>query len=121
MNERGLVHPSMLLALGSDFFPVSVTIEAATETQAANGQVTLTWSAALTGLAGRLGPANAAQERRLPSLVVTNVSHVLALAGNYAIATAQRAVVDGVAFNILAVQHDGNSATTWLGLEVVSG
>lgn len=123
MNERGLVHPLMLTTLGSDFFPADVAIQAATESQASDGQVTRTWAdvSGLDELDGRLGPASEAQERRLPGLVVVGVTHVLALAGYYgSITTAHRAVVDDDAFNVLAVRHDGNSASTWLGLEVVS-
>lgn len=124
MNERGLVHPLMLPTLGSEFFPASAMIQAATESQADDGQVLRTWASVsgLSALTGRLGPASEAQERRLPGLVVVGVTHVLGLTGYYPeITTAHRAVVAETAYDILAVRHDGNSASTWLGLEVISG
>lgn len=124
MNQRGLVHPDMLERLRANHLPDTCTIEAATETLDSYGQPSVTWSAVsgLSSLGCRLAPWSQEQERRLPELVTTTTTHVLLLAAHYpAITTEMRAVVSGVSYDITAVRHDGNEASTWLGLEVISG
>lgn len=123
MQQRGLVHPDLVECLRANHLPSLVTIQQATETLDDYGQPTLAW-ANVTGLVGlpcRLAPWSQEQERRLPEMVQTEATHVLAMAYAAAITTAHRAVVDGVSYDITAVRHDGNEATTWLGLEVIGG
>lgn len=124
MQQRGLVHPTMLQRLRANHLPDTCTIQQATATADGYGQPTLTWSAVLglSDLGCRLAPWSPEQERRLPEMVQTERTHVLLLDGHYAaITTAMRAVVSGTAYDITAVRHDGNAASTWLGLEVISG
>lgn len=124
MNQRGLVHPDMLERLRANHLPDTATIQEATATLDSYGQPSVTWSAVtgLSDLGCRLAPWSQDQERRLPEMVTTETTHVLLLAGHYAtITTAMRALVSGVAYDITAVRHDGNEASTWLGLEVISG
>lgn len=124
MHQRGLVHPAMLERLRANHLPDLCTIQQATATPDSYGQPTVTWAAVLglSDLGCRLAPWSPEQERRLPEMVQTETTHVLLLAGHYAmITTAMRAVVSGTAYDITAVRHDGNEASTWLGLEVISG
>lgn len=124
MNQRGLVHPAMLERLRANHLPETATVQAATATLDGYGQPSVTWAAApgLSDVGCRLAPLSAEQKRRLPEMVMVRATHSLALAGHYpAITTAMRVVVAGQAYDVLAVRHDGNAASTWLTLEVVSG
>ena len=123
MQQRGLVHPDLVERLRANHLPDTCTIQQATETLDGYGQPSQAWAnvADLVGLPCRLAPRSEEQERRLPELVETQATHVLAMAYAAAITTQMRAVVDSVSYDITAVRHDGNAATTWLGLEVISG
>lgn len=124
MNQYGVVHPDLLQCLRANHLPDTCAIQAATATLDTYGQETVSW-ATVSGEAAlgcRLAPWSQEQERRLPEMVQVQATHVLLLAGYYpTITVAMRAVVGGVAYDIKAVRHDGNEASTWLGLEVVNG
>jgi head-tail adaptor len=123
MQQRGVVHPDLVERLRANHLPDTCTIQQATETLDGYGQPSATWSD-VTGLAGlpcRLAPWSQDQERRLPEMVQTQATHVAAMGYAATITTRMRAVIGGVGYDIVAVRHDGNEATTWLGLEVISG
>jgi hypothetical protein len=115
-NQRGIVHPNLMSALGG-FYPSLCTIQAATETQSATGAVQQGWADApgLVGLRCRLAPApnSANREVRAEAGTYGEFNYTVALAGYYPAITEQsRAVVDGTAYDVQSVAHDGNHTTT---------
>lgn len=117
-NRLGIVHPSMMAALGS-FYPSLCTIRTATDTQSATGAVQQSWADApgLVGLRCRLAPAanSANREVRAEAGTYGEFTYTIALASYYPAITEQmQAVVDGTAYDVQAVAHDGNHAATEL-------
>lgn len=119
-NQLGMIHPSMLTAL-SGFYPSLCTIQSATEAQNNIGDVTHTW-ANLSGhvdLACRIAPASG-NEVKQAAQIYAEYTHTIALAGAYTTVTeAMRAIVDGVTYDVVAVQFDGNRKTTRLLVKLV--
>ncbi len=121
-----MIHPRMLASL-SQFYPSSCTIQRSVLSQDDYGEPTAVWSdlADHVDLACGVAPISAgsptgANEYRRADLTVTTATHHIALAGNYpTITPAMRAVVDGVAWNILGVEHDSHGVTTRLKVERV--
>ena len=121
-----IVHPGLMHGLRglAALYPSRATVQAATVTSRnAAGEPVTSW-AALAGhanLPAALAPTSGAAERRLAQLTVTTESYTVALAGGYPAITEQmRVVVDGVAYNILAVDLDSHGATTRLLVERVT-
>jgi len=118
-NKLGIVHPKMLAGLG-DFYPSLCTIQAATETQSATGAVQQGWADVpwLVNLRCRIAPAQfgqAGREVRAEAGTYGEAVYTVALAGCYLAITEQhQALVDGQPYDIQAVAHDGNGATTEL-------
>lgn len=115
-NKLGIVHPNMLGGLAG-FYPSLCTIRTATETQSATGAVQHSWADApgLVGLRCRLAPAanSANREVRAEAGTYVELTFTIALAGYYPTITEKmQAIVDGVAYDVQAVAHDGNHATT---------
>ncbi len=123
-NQRGIVHPNLMSALGG-FYPSLCTIRAATETQSATGAVQQGWADApgLVGLRCRMAPAEgvqAARELRLIEGTHVELLYSIALAGHYPAITEQMQVlVDETAYDIVGVLHDGNHAATRLFVRLV--
>lgn len=119
-NQLGTVHPSMLTAL-SGFYLSTCTIQQATESQNNIGDVTHTW-ANLSGhvdLRCRIAPASG-NEVKQASQIYAEYTHIVALAGAYTTVTeAMRVIVDGVTYDIVAAQFDGNHKTTRLLVRLV--
>ncbi len=119
-NQLGIIHPGMLAAL-PNHYPATCTIQGATTTQSGTGALSQSW-ANVTGLVSlpcRLAPVNATEVRQATG-TFAEATHTIALAGYYsAIVETQRAVVGGVNYDIVGVQHDGNSKSTRLLVRLV--
>lgn len=114
-----LVHPE-LHELLEKFYPTSVTIQTAIETQKANGEVVRTWVDWLINLTGNFAMTRGSEVRGTTMTTVLK-GRALNLAGYYPeILVTHRAVVQGVPYNILSVTHDSLSESTRLDLEEVS-
>ena len=116
MQQRGLIHPQMMERVQPNFYPSRCTIQQATETQDSYGQPMPDWGdlAGMIDLPCRIAPRST-QERRTPAQVYVTATHQVSLAGYYPnIVEAMQSVVDGVAYNIEGVEHDGNHKTTRL-------
>lgn len=103
------------------FFPSLCTIKGATLAQDAYGEPTETWTtvSGLSSLAARVAPARE-REYQAVGLLVEESTHLAALQGYYVTITpAMRAVIDGVAYDVTGVHHDGQATMTYLGLKLV--
>lgn len=118
-NQLGIIHPGMLAAL-PNHYPATCTIQAKTVTQSATGAPTATWAnvGGLVALRCRIAPATA-NEVRAATGVYAEYTHTIDLAGNYAAVETQRAIVAGVAYDIIGVQHDGQGISTKLLVRLV--
>jgi len=124
-----LVHPDLLGALaGVGFYPSSLDIQTVTETRNVDGAVLHTWADSadptLVGIdcaVNRAYGSRGAQEIQRGDMTVVTVTHVIGLAGYHpTITNAMRADVGGVYYDVLKVEHDAQSASTWLLCEVVT-
>lgn len=123
-NNLGIIHPGMLTKLAGSFYPSACTIQVATESRNALGEVTPTWAnlAGHVSLACSLAEHPAREESEAETTDVTFVRRRkrLALNGAYTSVTEQhRAVVDGVTYDIERVSIDSQSKTTYLSLELI--
>jgi len=124
MPDRGIIHPGMLTALAA-FYPSTCTIQEATETRDAAGEPRPTWSnlSGHVSIPCRVAPSTTGRsdEVKQPGRTYAMATYTIALRGYYASITAKhRAVVGGVNYDILAVDHDGQSKTTYLRAERVT-
>lgn len=102
------------------FYPQVCLVQVNTPVQDAAGQPLPGWDTAMSPIRCRLSPVSALESKR-QEMTVTVGTHVIALAGHYGgITTDMRAVVDGQAYDILGVDHDGQAHTTRLRVQVVS-
>ena len=124
-----LVHPDLLGALaGVGFYPSSVDIQTVTETRNVDGAVLHAWADSadptLVGIdcaVNRAYGSRAAQEIQRGDMTVTTATHVIGLAGYHpTITNTMRADVGGTFYDVLAVEHDAQSASTWLLCELVT-
>ena len=123
-NQLGIVHPGLLASLATNFYPSVCTIQAATQSLDALGQVVRTWA----DLAGHIGlacalaePPPSGEETETTAQSYVRRRKRVALNGLYAsITELHRAVVDGVAYDIERVSQDSQSKTTYLDVEIVS-
>lgn len=122
-NQLGIIHPGLLSALTPGFYPSLCTIQAATESRDALGQVVFSWSnlAGHVDLACALAEATtAAEETETTQQAYMRRRKRVALAGIYASVTEEhRAVVDGVTYDIERVTVDSHSKTTYLDVELI--
>ncbi len=115
-----IIHPR-LHAMLNKFFPELCTVQAATETPDAAGQPIKGWA----DLAGHINLACAISrprggERKTVHQIYSVATHTIALDGYYpAITEKMRAVVNGVSYDILLPEHDGQAASTQLVCQVV--
>lgn len=120
---RDIVSPRLFSKL-ANFFPSTVTIQAASEVRAASGQPTKTWAAVtgMTAISALLAPATGG-ENKTQSGIWTKVTHTIALAGYYPLITTKMRVRDdatGQVYDILLPMHDGLGTSTRLLCEVVT-
>lgn len=123
-NQLGIVHPSLLARLTPNFYPSLCTIQAGAESRDALGQSIRTWS----NLAGHVDlpcaiaePIRPGEEVETTEQSFARRSKRVALAGLYpSITESQRAIVDGVTYDIERVAQDSQSMTTYLDVEIVS-
>lgn len=117
-----IVHPRLLQSLAT-FYPASCTVQAAANTNVKGDVIKAPWADLVghVGLACRVSPVvGRSREVRLPDQTYAVASHTIALAGYYPdIRPSMRAVVDGQAYDIEAVEHDGERATTWLQTRII--
>jgi head-tail adaptor len=115
------IHEDLYDRLGS-FYPLTADIKQATQTRDSTGDPVESWAtvSGLSAVACRVMPTGGG-ERRLTSEIYQRSTHVILLAGYYAAVEAHmRAVVSGVTYAILLVEHDSNSTMTKLVCEVIS-
>lgn len=116
-----IVHPRLLASLRG-LFPSSCTIQVPADTNTKGDVSAAPWAdlAGHTGLACRVAPAGGA-EIKGAGLIYAMTSHSIALAGYYPLVTAHmRALVDGQAYDIEAVEHDGSHVQTRLRAQIVT-
>lgn len=121
-NPQGLVHPQMLERLRPNFYPSSCTVQAATTVANSFGELIKSWSNLPdhVNLACRVAPTSGREQRSQEQLYSVH-QWTIGLAGHYpGISETMRAVVNGQAYDIEAVQHDGQSKTTRLLTRIVT-
>lgn len=118
---RNLIHPRMMQAITPRFYPSVVTFQERSSSQDSYGQPIETWSnvSGLIDLDCRIAPTGGS-EPRSQQQIVTVGTHRIALTGIHAVATAMRAVIGGVNYNILTVENDGQANATYCNAEIVS-
>ena len=122
-----LIHPRMLTSL-IEFYAETVTIQENTPTIAESGAEVPSWSdvVGLIDLPCSVSPLSpnsptGMMEYRRLDMTVTHATHHIALQALYpAITTSMRAVVDTVAYNILAIEKDSHDTMTRLKVELVT-
>lgn len=116
-----LFNPRMLTML-ANFYPATGTVQSATNTADAAGQLIPTWA----NLAGHVDLPCAirsvsGQETETPDQTYVLTTHRIALRGSYpSITESMRFVSGGVAYDIERVHHDSHTQTTYLDVQVVS-
>jgi hypothetical protein len=121
MARRALIHPQMLDRL-PQFYPSEATIEEPTETRDSFGSTSSTWAtlASHSAIPCRVAPLTVqtptfSNEAKLEDLSYLTTTHHIALRGYFPLITPlMRAMVDGVAWDIKGVEHDGQHVTTRL-------
>lgn len=124
MNQLGIVHPDLLARLAPNHYASTVTIQYPVVTQDSYGEGSVGWTtlAGHAGLRCRIAPQQqfSREQRNQAQLYAVHVWDI-ALAGYYpAITEEMRATVDGTAYDIELVQHDGNHETTHIQVRVVT-
>ena len=113
MHER-------LLANLTAFYPSLCTIQEATYIVDTVGEPQPTWADFLTDIPCRISPAGGNETKRSDETYEV-ATHVINLAGYYVTITVpMRAEIDGVLYDILSIEHDGNHFTTRLRAQVVT-
>lgn len=120
---RSLVHPRLQaqLAEGDRFYPSLCTIVATTDDRDAAGQPIGSTTTVLLDEPCRISPAGGGERRGRLTTVLTATHRVAFNAYHDDLDATMTAIVDGTWYNILLVQHDGQSNATYLDVEVVSG
>ncbi len=122
-NNLGVVHPGMLANLAGSFYPSVCTIEEASESRNALGEVTATWSnlASHVSLACSIAePSVRDGETESSGQTFVRRGKRVALNGAYTSVTEEhRAVVDGVTYDIERVAIDSQAKTTYLDVELI--
>lgn len=121
LTTARLIDPDVLAGLvTSGFFPATCDIQANTPTRSSSGYPTPAWGnvSGLTAIPCTVARREAV-EQRLPDLVTTDTTHIIALAGDYPTITPKhRAVVEGTSYDILGVRTDIHDVMTWLSAEI---
>jgi len=112
----------MLTNLQRDFFAQRCTIQAPSEELDAlnqpNPEDAWTDVAGMRAIPCHLAPATGGK-RKTADMTVLIASHVILLAGVYAITTKMRAVVDGTAYDVLLAGYDSTGCMTRLSVRIV--
>lgn len=108
MRDLTAVELARLRATQVTALPDTCTIQTATETKDAVGQVVRTWAAAAEDVACRLAQLRA-DERQAGERTSAVTEWVLTVAHDQAITTGQRVVVDTRTFEVVGV----NTAESW--------
>lgn len=111
---RSLVHPRLRSSLNPRFFNAECTIYELSDQRSPVGQPTPTLIVHLEAIPCRIATASGS-ERRQPAQTIATHSHRIVL-NSYAptITPAMRAEVGGVAYDIVAVEHDSERIMTYL-------
>lgn len=121
MQQRGIVHPSLLDRVQPNFYPSLCTIQLPDAIRDSVGQL-IADPLALDGhvdIPCRISPRGA-REVRTENQVYVNATHHVALGGYYPdITEAMSAVVDGVRYDIEGVEWDGNQIATRLYVRLI--
>lgn len=122
--SSALVDPGLLASLPEGLFPSRCTIQ--TPTQARDGfgddKAPGTWAdlADHVAIPCRMAPQGGVEERPT-GLIFSRETKRVALRGSFPTITAkQRAVIDGTAFDILAVESDSEGVLTYLRVEQIT-
>lgn len=120
---RSILHPHLLRALTPGHFPNRCTIQARADDRDGAGQPDGAWSDVL-GLANLPcadAPSGPTTEERRRGLTIVSTTRTVLLAGHFPeITTTHRAVIDGVAYNILTAEPASTRALTRLVIERVT-
>ena len=117
--DTPLVSPA-LLAHVYQFIESLCTIQTATPTQDETGQPTFAWVSTIAGIPCRIAPASGGEVRTSTETYLLN-TFTCVLGGNYpAIVTTQRAIVDGITYDIVDVGRDDEAIQTKLTLRAVT-
>lgn len=124
MNQLGIIHPGLLASLQPAFYASTVTIQYPVVTQDSYGEESEGWSnlAGHVDLPCRLSPHQQfSREQRNQAQIYAVHVWIINIAGHYpSITEEMRAVIDGTAYDIELVQHDGNQEMTRLQTRVVA-
>lgn len=116
-----LIHANMLSSLGVDFYPSTCTIQQATESQDAAGQLIRTWANVSGHVDIPCAVASVGGDEREGNETYVLATHRIALRGYYPnITEAMRAVVSGVNYDIERVHHDSQGVSTYLDVQVIT-
>ena len=117
---RDLIHPRMMRMLTPRFYPSVVTFQERTSSQDDYGQPVETWTnvSGLVELPCRFAPTGGSEPRSREQIVTVG-THRIALTAVYPVATAMRAVIGNVSYNILTVETDGQTNATYCNVEIV--
>lgn len=118
---RSMISSRMLDRLGG-FYPARATIQAPIDARTPSGGVASTWGvlAGLVDIPCALAPMSGG-EMRSSTGTTAETTHTASLQGRFvAITVRHRAVIDGIAYDITAVQTDSHGLTTRLQLRLVA-
>ena len=119
---RSIVHPRLMTHLAPQFYPDTCTIQVNTPTKSALNEDIASWS----NLAGhvdidcQVAPIEVLRDVEREAVVgpVETVRRAVLLDGRYpAITTTHRALIDGVDWNIVAVDEDSQHSHTRLQIQ----
>lgn len=101
----------MLTALAANFFPSKLTIQTATNGRSPTGAPLPAWTnvAGLVDLPCRVTPVSGAENRTPEQILTQEVQRCVAPRNLAGVTTAHRALVDGRAWDIASVDHDGQN------------
>lgn len=118
-----IINSRMFAAL-KGFYPSECTIQEPTEIQDDTGHPVASWSdlAGHVNMPCRLSPISGrAGEIRTPAQTYTEASHVVELTRTVPdVTTKMRAVVDGVIYDIVLIEHDGQGVSARILTELVT-
>lgn len=112
----GLVHPQMMQSLYQHFFPQSAALQRPTKSRNAAGEEVITFSTpeGRSGIPCRVSPAKGSERRRASQKYV-EATHTVLLQGQIHDLTEEwQVVVDGMVYDIQAVELDAEGVMTSL-------
>lgn len=121
---RPLIHPRLLGSVGDQRYPSAASLFIVIDGRDAYGQPTNQEEIPVVGvdvsaIECRIAPVSASEPRSADQ-TISIATHRVALRGSYPqIEATWRVHIDGVGYNILSVDHDGNHQSTYLNVELV--